>query len=228
MGFLRNKPVRVDCYTYHKPSYDVFPIEKSIGVKPNLASGGLKRCIGLQNLYKQGFVMPLWTDVRIEMGEVGNPFWSAESADAATQVKNHPNEQFGAVINTDKYQNFKIMSPWAVHCTEEVKFLLSPPLWQFDTLPEDVKVLNGVTDFKYQHSTNFIFLRKKELQPIDFTLHCGTPLYQFIPLTERKIDLRVHLVTPQEWHLRSENANRISFKNNYLKVKSFLNKRNKP
>lgn len=227
MVFLKNKPVRVDCYTYHRPSYDLFPIEKSVAVKPNLSSGDLKRCIGIQNLYKQGFVMPLWTDIRFEVGEVGNPFWAAESADATTEVTYHPNTQFGDVINTDKYQNFKVLSPWALHCTEEVKFLSSPLLWHPDALPAGVKVLNGVTDFKYQHSTNFIFLREKERQPVGFTLPCGAPLYQFIPLTERKIDLRLHLVTPEEWRFRGASGSHVSFINNYLKVKSFLNKRNK-
>tara|TARA_R110002072_G_scaffold136943_1_gene279610 strand:- start:703 stop:1389 length:687 start_codon:yes stop_codon:yes gene_type:complete len=228
MIFLKNKPLRVDCYTDYKHAYEMFPIQKSVAAKPELHSGDLKRCIGLQNIYKQGFVMPLWTDINIKMAEIGDPFWSAHSADEATQVAYHPNEQFGTVINTDKYQNFKVISPWALTCTEDVKFISAPLLWQFDTLPGDVKVLNGVTDFKYQHTTNFIFLHKKGPRPTEFTLHCGTPLYQFIPLTERKIDLRLHLVTPQEWLFYSDRSSRISFTNNYLKVKAFSNKRNKP
>lgn len=222
--FFKKRDIDLHCYTYSTAAADIFPISKTSHARIDAANTELKYCVGLQNLYKYGAVMPLWTDIKFNLGEVGNPYWGCFSADTTTAVTTHQNHQFGKVIDVDKYQNFKIESVWLFKCQEDIKFHSSPLAWSFEQFPEDIRILDGITDFKYQHSTNFIFLSKKENSGREFTLNCGTPLLQFLPLSERKLKIHVHLLSFEEWRQKIELSKRISFLNNYVQVKKFMGK----
>jgi hypothetical protein len=98
-----------------------------------------------------------------------------------------------------------------------VKCILIPSVWNQDS-PEEVIIPSGVVDFKYQSSAsvNMFFPRAQQTKQVVFAQ--GTPLLQMIPLTERKIDCKFHLVSTQD--LQNLDMPVLWFQQSYKKHKA--------
>ena len=173
----------------------------------------MRRCMGLVDHYKQGFIVPMWSDFRIEVGEIGTQYHSAQMSDQRTVVAQHPPAQRGSFAPPEKYCHIKFETPWLAKSKEVVYFKWEQPTWNMSQL-NTYTVLPATSEFKYQYSMNahMMFMRtnQKELRVLNF----GTPLLHLTPLTERKLELRHHLVTIEEYE-RLLIGNRISFLNMY-------------
>jgi hypothetical protein len=80
----------------------------------------------------------------------------------------------------------------------------------------------GTLDFKYQNATNINLFLKYAKEAQEFIISAGTPLYHIIPLSEREVELSVHMLSNEEYQNMVSKHTRISFTNKYFKIKNIL------
>jgi hypothetical protein len=171
----------------------------------------IKKCNGIIDLYKTGFALPLWSDLKIETKSCG--IYTYRFASGEQEIASHPSSQFPVIY--DRYIHMKIMSPWYFKEKSGIKFLFTSPKWNH--LNNDmnfIDILPGCMEFKYQISSNInIFLPKADN---NFLLPHNTPMFHIIPLSENDVEIKNHLISKTEWNdMIITSSPRISFNNNY-------------
>jgi hypothetical protein len=112
---------------------------------PNSDPMTVKVCPSFPDYFSQGYIVPMWTDVRLKIE--GND-WSWETATDQVKWDIHNNNQFLDYTNAsfngiDGQFVFKAICPWRV---------ITPPGWSLLQLPlfyhfnKDWSILPGVTD----------------------------------------------------------------------------------
>jgi len=221
--WLRNKldgPVYVDCYTMYPSVYDTARIKAAIHYYPKwwkrlpstvdrIAVDGvpnfkaplstMRHCVGLTDLFKKSFCLPLWSDLMIHVEPVTQGGYAWLFADGYSKVTDHPALQRGGFMPPEHFQHLKLGSPWYLDCDEDIDFLCFDPVWPSYEGEETIIIPPGIVNFQYQPSTNVnFFVRKLENETRTVSLKFNTPLMFFTPLTDRKVILRYHLVAEQE------------------------------
>lgn len=212
---MKKKKIVLDCFTdrpdvikYSSVDYahKFFPdwwknlnktfIAKENNIDVELAT--IKTCVGFIEQYQHGIIIPMWSDFHIKLGSTIKPEYFWKFSDNISSCGNHSSEQRGSEYLPDnKYCHVKLNSPWFFKCNEDIKFALTPTFWNFYK-PEDILIPPGILDFKYQMATNInIFFWYKEKEETYYIKH-GKPLVQFIPLSERKLKIKTHLVSKEE------------------------------
>ena len=183
----------------------------------------LRGCVGLRKLYSQGIILPLWTDVIVNIPEspkegTNNPPGTPGVivADLTTRIQSHPTEQWSNFVDPRLFVHTKLESPWLFYCKEEIDWIFAGCSWNQKD-PLEAEILPGCLDFKYQHQTNVNILIKRNTTNSRLFMEAGTPIVHLIPVTERDIELKIHLVSEDEYmHMSASNAP-TSFTNNYNK-----------
>lgn len=226
---FKRKTIVIDAFTASINAFDLFPIDDANKFLPDWwkdvpanffaesKSGiGLKRttiksCTGFTNLYQNGFIMPLWSDLIIQTQ--GNQY-SYQFADNISDIAFHGIEQLGKEFG--HHVHVKIISPWKIREQKGIKFLYSEPTWNE---PSDMliqKTPPGLVEFKFQHTTHVnMFLSKGRR----YEWLAGKPMAHIIPLTENKVELKTHLVGPTEIMRVMHTSGFPFFNNGYVQSK---------
>jgi hypothetical protein len=123
--------------------------------------------------------------------------WRTSSTDVDAVV--HPQYQRGDFLPALKYQHVKIGSPWYLKCAEDVNFLMMDPFWSDEAYDTRFFVPPGVVNYKYQHGTHVnAFMRRPSVGDKKVVIKYNDPLALIIPLTEREVIVRHHLVPETE------------------------------
>jgi hypothetical protein len=173
----------------------------------------MKRCMGFVDHFKHGIIIPMWSDFRIQLSEIGTQNHHALCSDGYTPVVQHSTGQRGGFAPADQYCNIKLESPWTARCNEDVYFKWEQPTWNMNNLTAYV-VLPATVEFKYQHSINVHLMFPRLEIPVIRQINFGTPVVHLTPLTERELDVRHHMVTPIEYQ-NFLFGKRITFLNSY-------------
>jgi hypothetical protein len=231
--FFKRKKIVVDAFTANVTAYDLFPIQKAVKFVPDwwkkvppsyyddeqgnglaIRRASMKTCAGFLDLYKTGFILPLWSDLTIQSQGTEYQY---QFADATSNVSFHSTEQIGPEFM--KYMHVKLLSPWRIREKTGIQFLYSQPSWNepqelmYHTTPP------GIIEYKYQHTTNVnMFLTKGRR----FDWSAGRPMAHIIPLTEHDVDLKVHCVGPTELMRVMTGAGFPFFMNGYMESKKIL------
>jgi len=245
------KDIILHCYTADASVYNYAPIQKAANFLPewwrNLPkfvpdSAGvdklnpiptMKYCAGFTNIFSKGFILPLWSDLNLLIGELQDPGlpghndYRYQFSDLRSEIVVHLEEQYTGVYPTNAYQHLKLLSPWAVRCEEDIEFAAIQPTWNFNN-PENMFIPPGTLNFSYQTNTNINFFWKRDKEKKLHNLTFGQPLLHYIPLTERKIQLQHHLVTVEEFKRVMSINTATSFTNKYKKNINILKKNNCP
>lgn len=173
----------------------------------------MRRCMGMVDQFRYGFIVPLWSDLAVELAPVGFTGVKAQFSDRVSTLSSHPQAMRGAYLPDTKFAHLKLEAPWVAKCKEDVKFTWQQPTWNMPN-PEQYIVLPGVIDYKYQYSmnTNVMFVRGHEERRIDLRL--GQPMAHVCPISEREVDLRYHMVGGEEFG-RMMQGDKISNLDNY-------------
>jgi hypothetical protein len=240
-NFLK-KDVVVHCYTSQAPVFNYAPIQNSSVFIPQwwkklpksyntpnslFEAPTMKGCIGFTDLYKQGFMLPIWCDVKIEIGSTGLGGYRYHFSGAGSSMTSHAQMQRGDAFCETEYQHLKINSPWIFECSEDIKFVQLEPFWNNPT-PETMSVMPGVLDFKYQHGANVNTLWKRQSETKIYQLDFGQPLAQFIPLTERNVNFELHLISAEELQHRRSISFSTTFINKFRNNRRVLQQRGCP
>jgi hypothetical protein len=235
MFFFKKKTIVVDTFTYIGSAYELFRIElakKSIpewwkklptAIETANAYGlsvdrsTMKSCPGITELYKNGIVIPLWSDLILETNS-NNEIRYQWAHDQSADIAFHAPVQHGNSFNN--HIHFKIQSPWLIKETSGVNWTWLEPTWNILYEHSNIRVLPGVLNFKYQRDTNINIFVPKERQR--FELEAGLPLAHLIPLSDKQIEIKHHLISKDEFTRMSNNIGSFKFKNSYrtmLKIK---------
>ena len=241
MFFFKKKKIVLDCFTDRQYVMDYAQIDHAYKFLPQwwkalpkavqqrdspAPDPTMKTCFGFTNLYQQGAIIPMWTEAIVGIGEIGSKFCKIEFADTQTGVYVHGAIQRGTYLPEEHYSHVKIMSPWHVQCTEEINWMFTFPSWSHP-YPEEFIVPPGCVDFKYQMSTNINMFVKHGTQRRLVTIEPGTPMIHLIPLSDRELDIKCHLIGKEELERIDSRHTRVSFVNKYSKIKKLIKKQDK-
>lgn len=181
----------------------------------------MKACQGFKELYKTGFVIPMWSDLLFERNP-NNGFSYQFSADITASPLigtpiTIPNQQ-AIGTNFNGYVPIKIIAPWLVREKDGINFFLNDLIWNKPAYGTYLRILPGMIDFKYQmgiHANAFLSTAITR-----FEIPYNEPLMQAIPISDKDIDIKCHLVDNNEIEkMFSSSSYRFSFKNIYNKLK---------
>lgn len=241
--FFRKKKVILDCFTYNKASYELFKIDYARKFYPDwwkklpvatphpkqpkdLTAGTMKGCAGIIDYYKSGFIIPLWTEAIIETGPIGSTYLRVALSDPSADSEQHGASQRGEYLPNTKFSHVKLNSPWLIEATDTTQFVMTKPIWNFDD-PTEFIVPPGALNFYYQHSSNVNLFFKHKQQEHKIHLDPGIPIVHLIPQTEKRIEIRTHYLSKNEWLQRHANSLRFSFVSSYTKYVSARKKNDK-
>lgn len=179
----RFKSIHIDAFTYSERYFDFY---KPIPVQQ------------LSNSQEQkGHVIPLWSDMAININNKPEfPMINWAFCDTNCNAQIHSNVQFQGFVSYNKLQHLKIITPWQFKEKTGCKFVFFQPSWTMKKLNNHLTVISGITDFKYQNSTNIqMFLHySKNTNEESLLIDAGTPLYQFVPVSDRPVKIHYHIV----------------------------------
>jgi hypothetical protein len=211
MIFFKKRNIVVDAFTARPAIFDTAKIQeaskflpewwKKLPSKfPTVLSNGIilnnttmKKCDGFIDLYRHGMIIPMWCDLTIKTTPESYSYMY--SGDKLDPVVSHGIHEYGEAF--DDYMHLKITSPWLFSEKSGVKFHFTSASWSQIKYWQDLIVVPGIVDYKYQTSTNInVFVPKINNQ---IELSHGQPMVHIIPLSEYNIEIRNHLISDQEW-----------------------------
>lgn len=239
---FRKKKVALKAYTYQSCAFSNFPIARSHRFYPEwwkelpqthteqhgpltLEYSTMRKCAGFVDNFKHGITIPLWSDVKIRVMENGE--WVGRFADSSARpLESHPVFQYGSAF--DHLIHIKFASPWIIVDEENTgtEFYMTGCFWNNPSMSDYFHTCPGITNFKYQNGVLInAFLSKT---PREFLITAGTPMCQFIPLTERPIELKTELVKFEEWaQINDRFSAGAKFHTKYFTFKAIQQKQNK-
>jgi len=208
--FLEKK-ITLDVFTHRKEVLEFFTLDRTNKFIPNwfkkipinddskstfYPSPTLKGCYGIKELFKKGFTIPLWSDLAIRINSKEGML-QYQFADNESIIEFHVVDQWKYYASPEKNIHFKIISPWMIKEKTGMQFLCIDFSW--DSLIYDYKIMQGITSFKQNNSThiNGFFSLKED---IDLLLPAHKPLVHFIPLSDKNISLKHHLISKKEFY----------------------------
>ena len=227
MIFFRRKTIVVDCFTTknyvieHNPiaSAHKFIPQWMTDMRSTYKADGfipvptMKRCPAIVSMMTQGFMVPLWCDLVIGINPVERSF-SWQFADKQTKANPHDVSQWGAFANPTVYGHLNIIAPWCIRTKQSIDFLWTNPFYNI-SMKEKYKIVPAITEFKHQHTANInMFIDKSE--DGDIFIKAGTPMAHVIPMTDRKVKIKTHLVDSLEYEKLK--ISKLFFINNYKKL----------
>lgn len=153
-----------------------------------LRDNNIKNCYGFLEFYKKGAVVESWSDLAIKVGPAGYKYINS-NGNAPVE---HPSSQYGKGFKN--FHHIKLDNPWLFKEKTGTKFLLVGATWALDNY--SFVIPPGILDFtltSIAHVNMFLPKRSEE-----FILSIGQPLIHLIPLSEKKLKIKNHLVTEQE------------------------------
>jgi hypothetical protein len=166
------------------------PKEVMLGITP---TGTLKKCQGLIDTYKIGAMLPLWSDLAIN---IQNKKFEWQFADFMTNCVQHNPKQWGAFADPNVYGNMKIESFWKCKTKTDTNFYYTSPFWN-SPINRSYETLSGTLNFKYQHDAN-INIMLNTSKDGHFVLKQGTPMIHLIPITDKQLIIKHHLIDDKE------------------------------
>lgn len=208
MFLFKPKTIVVDCFTAEQSAYDWFPITPAKSHIPQwwkdtdstydrggvIADNTIKKCDGFINLYNKGFILPLWSDLAIDKQEKG---FRWQYSDGKSVANTHDPRQWNTYVSEQDYFHIKLSAPWRMKSKNSMDWLYTAPAWNYKP---DVgwTIVTGVIDYKYSSEVNVnILIDRKSIGTI--LLNADSPLVHMIPLTDKKVIIKSHIVTKEEY-----------------------------
>lgn len=205
---ILTKPIVVDCFTWNQASYDLFrpspaveyipewwkntPVEVDVGGVYPVKT--LRTCDGFVNLYKQGFVLPMWSDLAIAVKDK-NYRW--QYSDNFSQATVHYEQQWNSYAASNTYGNIKLHANWRAKSKQSLEWFFTTPSWNYRP-DNNWYVAQGLINYSKSRDFNvnlFVDITKNKT----FVIPVNSALAFMVPLTDKKVVLKHHLVTKEEY-----------------------------
>ena len=152
-------------------------------LNPDLHLGTIKQCPGFIDLFKKGFVVPLWCDLYLEIKETEIK-WKTPNDKFIFSF--HNNVQFKDHLPSHAQKNviavLKTICPWRVRTPPEISLLQLPMLYHYNP---HFTVASGIVDTDIYHEINqqMIFHKIENIK-----IKRGTPLCMYIPFRREEFN----------------------------------------
>jgi len=226
--FVKKSTIEMDAFTHWEHVYKYSPIIEARQKVPDwftsmegkymilddlVPQATIKMCPAIQDYVLRGVIMPLWSDLAIAIEE---RIVRWQFADMLTENESHPERQWAPFRSPYDYAHMKLRSPWILSCKEEVLFSWEKPFFHND-LPKEIEIVSGIDEYKYQNSSNVNFFVDVR-QDNKLTIPQGTPLVRLLPLSDKKVRIKNHLVDEAEWKKKALKNQPVKFINQYRKM----------
>ena len=234
MFWIKDKTIVLDSFVTEEWILNYNPIQKASNFIPqwfkeqdNYFKNGfkdmetMKQCPAILDLLNKGLVLPLWSDFSLNINqEQKEVHWEfADKIDAIINTaQTHPVEQWKDYANPDKYFQLKLISPWLFNTKEDIKFHWSSSYFN-NELSLPYSIMSAIVDFKYQSGTHVNMIIDLNRAKQGFTINATKPLVHLIPLTEKKVVVKNHIVSTEEYRQIQNKYKKVFFTNNYKKIK---------
>ncbi len=229
--FFHKKKIVLDCFTYQVHAKEYAPVKQAAkflpdwwkrmpkdgGISSNLYSElNMKSCYGLIDLYKRGVIIPMWSDLRIQLSPNGGVIY--QYSDGVSEAEFHHPKQREGFAPPDKFSHIKLCSPWVFSCKENISWVHVPPIYnQEHNLGEYITCV-GAVNFKYGGSTNINLLLPLPAQNKLIQIDHGQPIAHIVPLSDKQIEVRNHLISKNEYDNLVAKSTSITFLRKYEKI----------
>jgi hypothetical protein len=207
--FFKEKPIEIVAfvtarYNFAKefspfsPAREYFPEwwKKTPSSSYNWSTGRpdntTKSCPGIIGVLTNGFILPLWCDLAFAFGPEGYKY---HFSDGLSRMDIHDDIQTPGFYT--EYYHLKIHSPWIIR--SPVKIMFQQPTYLRENEYPFITPYGIVTPVKNLFSTNIFTFFKKPEQDIHMFIKQGTPLLHIVPLTERKITLKLEVLDNDDY-----------------------------
>jgi hypothetical protein len=219
------KSIVLDCFTFDELILQTAPITSAIKHTPDwwrklpssvkhtdgfTFTSTMKNCVGMTDYYKDSVAIPLWSSLQLE---VKGTQYRWQFSDGRTNANIHPKSQSAGLL--PNHGNMKIISVWHLKTQEDVNWVWSQPLYSFEEPISDLKIMPGIFNFKFQKSTNINIMIPLNQEKI-YTINQGQVLVHLTPMTDKKIKIKRHLISKQEFDSMSQQQ--ITFVNSYRNI----------
>jgi len=214
--FKKRKKITVDCFTYHTAIEKEFTISKAVNFYPEwfkklkttymepaneknkveYLRSTMKMCEGFRDYYSQGFIIPLWSDLIINVKKnIGYDFLFSAQNDVLCHIEHHNHNEYGNMFN--KYIHGKIITPWLIKEKSGVKFLWTEPKWNMIKYWNNINIVPGVCSYNLQSTAHINMFFTNETKRIE--LSAGQPMAHIVPISENEIELKTHLLEKKDY-----------------------------
>jgi hypothetical protein len=190
------------------PKIEVAP--EKFGAK-DINNLNMRLCGGIVDHYKRGFILPMWTDFYAKSDSTNT--YSYQFSDSKSSCAFHPISQRKGFY--EDHTNMKIISPWLLESEKDVYFTVMPAIWNHTTNPGYILPI-GTLNFYNQKALNINFFIKP---PKEILIPFRQPVLHIMPLTDREIVIKNHLISDDDWHRKR--SERIAFYGTYFKTKKY-------
>lgn len=230
MFLLKKKPIVLDLFTDHagvfersRPSRSVDFIPEwwknldrtynKAGTPPH-PGATMRSCMGFIELYKHGFIVPMWCDMVVDID--GNKGYGWKFSDDSFQAVVHDTEQAGKFFIDNKVRNLKLICPWLAMSKEDVVWHCSHPIWN-QNFQYDWVAPSAAVNFKYQFELNINLMLLRITRTRSFIIPFTLPMIHYFPMSERPVKLVYHQISEKERNNILQRNTRVSFVNSYTK-----------
>ncbi len=197
--FNNNRKVQFDIdskWSYIHDKYPPVPISKY--KHEWVRHGPPARCPGFADLYKHGYVLPMWFDLEVELE--GAPTWEEKevmlTSNSAREFCTWHDKTISSIKpHLSKHDFFhsilKIHSPWRLSVPKGYCVLQTSPWFHFD---KKWDVTTGVLNASYHHAVIvplFLRLTKPVEETSWISFRAGDPLCVFIPMERKSFNLEI-------------------------------------
>lgn len=192
--------------------------------KHTLQPSHLQLCPGIFEIFKHGFMVPMWHDAVIKTTRDRDDFDYVLPSKHLAELRGgdpigtHPYNitKFLPKRHYSKHAIVKMNTPWNVIAPPGVKFLVLPiPYPDTHELESAIGILDPAI------STEINFQCYLNISEGEFVVKAGTPIMYLIPLTEHDYELVVRDMTEKDakWLKKRDYLNIFGFKLNKQKLK---------
>ena len=176
------------------------PMIPSWKKQTNIKAATVRKCPAIQDYWKTGYVVPMWSDVHLEIQENKDQVmddYKWETPSDEFKIDLHHNDQFIKHLTKKEKENSGIKFIWKFVCPW---FCKTPPGYSVLQLPmtyeveNEFKVLPGIIDTDIHHEINQQVAVYRYGQ---ITIKRGTPLCMYIPFKREEFDFACIAETPE-------------------------------
>ena len=168
----------------------------------------VRTCPGIIHTITSGLIMPLWSDLAIQ---VNHEEYRYQFSDGVSELKIHQDFQSPGFYSD--FFKLKTLSPWILKTP--VKVLYMNPFYHMPE-PCDYIIPHGIVTpigkDNLAATNHFLFIQKQKEGIKNIMIKKNTPLFHILPLTDKKIKIRLETASPFEFtKLKSVLASSSSF-----------------
>jgi len=234
MIFIKRTKLILDCFTSNPSAFEWAKPDHAVKFIPewwkNLpkvddrqfaAQANMKQCAGFVDYFRSGIALPMWSDLDVKTGPVGDDSYAWQYSDGESHATSHNPQESGSFLNPKEVLHLKLIYPWRFLCSEKINWVWTQFGWQ-KPINVTYQVLPGVLSFKYQTGANIniVFQKQKTESLTQFKFR--TPIVYMSPLSDKKVVLKHHMVSAEEFSNMQKKVVRSSFVGAYNKIKKYM------